>query len=183
MAMVLPVPATKPDVEATTAEQWESAAPTYDKGPTIEDGNEVTFYRTGPGDVPYPHDEWMGVNLRDLPHEGVENGRGLFTEIPGPPPEGHGGYDLNDRDLIIDRSTQHQALFWSDWAESTALQAGGRGSFTGEHVVIVRIPPGSIQGYMPSDPGMAQANNYRNLPPPWDGEIILGQGQGAAVSQ
>lgn len=182
MPYCLPVPSPPPDVEAMTAQEWETAAPTNDKGPSIGDGNEVTMYRTGPGDVLNPRDEWMGIDLRDLGHDGVENGRGLFYEIPGPPPEGHGGYDIPDRDLVIDRSTQHQALFWSDWAGSTALQAGGRGSFTGQHVVIVRIPPGSIQGYMPTDPGMVQANNARNLPTPWDSEIVLGQGQGAAVS-
>jgi hypothetical protein len=165
-----------------TAEAWETAAPTVDGPQHLGRGGAVTNYRTGPGDVAFPRDEWMGIDLRDVPHQGVENGRQLFTEIPGPPPEGHGGYDLPDLDMIIDRSTQHQALFWSDWAGSTALQAGGRGSFTGEHVTIVRIPPGSAQGYMPTDPGMQQANNARNLPMPWDAEIILGQGQGAAVS-
>jgi hypothetical protein len=161
-----------------TAPEWNLAAPNYDKGPAVDDGNEVTFNRSGPGDVPYPRDEWLGAYQRDVPHYGVENGRQLFTEIPGPPPEGHGGYDIPYNDLITDQSTIGTALFWSDWAGSTALQAGGRGSFTGEHVIIVRIPPGSIQGYQPSDPGMVQANNDRNLPGPWDQQIVLGGGTG-----
>jgi hypothetical protein len=182
MAMVLPVPPTAGDVYAMTAQEWETAAPTNDKGPQIGDGNEVTITRGGPGDVMYPRDEWMGVDLRDVGHQGVENGRGLFVEIPGPPPEGHGGYDIAPTDAFIDHSSLNTALFWSDWAGSTALQAGGRGSFTGQHVVIVRIPPGSIQGYMPSDPGMVQSNTERNLPGPWDENLVIGQSRLAGTS-
>ena len=182
MPMVLPVPAPPPDVEAMTAEQWETARPTFDKGPKVDDGNEVTFYRTGPGDQPYPNDEWYGAYQRDVGREGVLNGRSLFVEIPGPPPESHAGYDIPFGDRIEDVSTVGNALFWSDWAGSTALQAGGRGSFTGEHVTIVRIPPGSVQGYMPSDPGMLQANTDRNLPGPWDQNMVIGQDRLAATS-
>jgi hypothetical protein len=158
-----------------TAAEWERAAPTYPDGPHVGIGNEVTQARTGPGDFGFA-DEWLGINIGDVPHDGVENGRGLFALIPGPPPEGHSGYDFPDTDKIIDRSTTRQALFWSDWNASTALQAGGRGSFTGEHVVIARIPPGSTQGYMPSDPGMEQPNNARNAPGPWDENITVGPG-------
>jgi hypothetical protein len=176
MGFVLPVPPPPPDIPDATAEKWEQAASTRDHSPMLHaGGGSVVMYRSGPGDDSVPNDEWMGIDLRDLGHEGVENGRGLFVEIPGPPPEGHGGYDFPHNDSsVIDRSTQHQALFWSDWAGSTALQAGGRGSFRGEHVIIVRIPPGSLQGYMPSDPGMVQANTDRNIPPPWDNNIVIG---------
>jgi hypothetical protein len=173
MVRILPVPPPPPDVEAMTAEQWEQARPGLGDGPKVDDGNEVTMYRTGPGDQGFA-DQWLGINIGNAPHEGVENGRGLFTLIPGPPPETHKGYDFPDDNAIIDRSTTRQALFWSDWASSTALQAGGRGSFTGEHVVIARVPPGSTQGYMPTDPGMMQANNDRNSPEPWDAAIVLG---------
>lgn len=188
MPYCLPVPPPVRDEDkfkTGSGEMWEQAAPERDAKPIIHHSRTVTRTRTGPGDEQnpaHPNDEWMGIDLRNLGHEGIENGRGLFVEIPGPPPEGHGGYDLPDRNAVIDRSTQHQALFWSDWAGSTALQAGGRGSFTGQHVVIVRVPPGSVQGYMPTDPGMVQANNARALPSPWDAEIVLGQGQGAAMS-
>lgn len=173
---VLPVPAPPPDVAAMTAEQWEQAAPTRDRGPKVDDGNEVTMYRSGPGDFPNSRDEWMGVDLRDVPHNGIENGRGLFVEIPGPPPEGHGEYQFTP-DSVISHSSQRTALFWSDWYGSTAANAGGGGSFRGEHIVIARIPPGSTQGYMPSQ--MEQLNTARQQPQPWDSQLTLG---GAAVS-
>jgi hypothetical protein len=64
------------------------------------------------------------------------------------------------------------ALFWSDWNASTAMQAGGRGSFTGEHVVIARIPPGSVQGYQPTY--MVQYNTDRAAPSPWDSLLSIG---------
>lgn len=176
MAMVLPVPPTRPDEPDATAQQWEAAAPTVAGLPMLDiGGGSVAYYRSGPGDVQYPRDEWFGVNQRNVPHEGVENGRTLFVEIPGPPPEGHGGYDIPYEDHWNDQATAPgAAMFWSDWAGSTALQAGGRGSFTGEHVVIVRVPPGSVQGYMPSDPGMEQLNTDRNQPGPWDQNRVIG---------
>jgi hypothetical protein len=174
MVRVLPVPPPPRDEPDATASQLEMAAPDFD-GPNLHvGGSSVAMYRTGPGDFGYA-DEWLGINIGDAPHDGVENGRGLFAGIPGPPPETHKGYDFPDEDAIIDRSTTRQALFWSDWNASTALQAGGRGSFTGEHVVIARIPPGSTQGYMPSDPGIVQANNARNTPGPWDANITVGE--------
>lgn len=186
MPYVLPVPPTT-QMESRyreTAEEWEQAAPTDPNDPTLgHGGGPVTRYRTGPGDIPQPRDEWMGVGIRDIGHNGVENGRELFALIPGPPPEGHQGYDIPDTDLIIERSTSRQALFWSDWYESTAANAGGGGSFRGDHVVIARIPPGSTQGYMPSDPGMVQYNVDRNAPQPWDTNLTIGGGAGAAMSQ
>lgn len=178
MPFVLPVQQTT-QMEARyreSAEAWEQAAPTDDNDPQLGyGGGPVSRYRTGPGDVLVPRDEWMGVNVRDIGHNGVENGEQLFAGIPDPPPEGHQGYDLPDTDLIIERSHQVQALFWSDWYGSTAANAGGGGSFRGEHVVIARIPPGSRQGYMPSDPGMVQYNVARSSPPPWDTDLTIGQ--------
>lgn len=175
MPFVLPVP---PTTQAETkyresAEQWETAAPERDSAPMIGvGGGPVTRYRTGPGDIPVPRDEWLDPTIYDLGHEGVMNGRGLFDMIPGPPPEGHKGYDFPDEDQIEDRSTRIQALFWSDWYRSTAANAGGGGSFRGEHVVIARIPPGSTQGYQPTD--MTQLNVGRNQPLPWDAALSVG---------
>jgi hypothetical protein len=166
---ILPVPPPPPDKEAMSAEQWETAAPTNAAGPKVDDGNEVTMYRTGPGDYGWA-DQWLNNDIADIPHDGVENGRGLFVGIPGPPPEGHAGYDIPDDDRIEDRSTWNRPLYWSDWYGS----GSGAQMMRGEHVVIARIPPGSVQGYMPSDPGMVQANNDRALPQPWDASIVLG---------
>jgi hypothetical protein len=175
--MVLPVPPTIPDEPDATAEQWEQAAPTYPDGPRmLIGGGSVAMYRSGPGDYPQSRDEWMGVDLRDVPHDGVESGRSLFVEIPGPPPEGHGGYDF-DGQAVIDRAGQRSALFWSDWNATTAANQGGHGSFRGDHVIIARIPPGSTQGYMPTQ--MEQLNTSRQAPGPWDTQLTIG---GASVS-
>lgn len=175
MPYVLPVPATQPDIPDADAEVWEYAAPNQPDGPLLGSGGSVIMQRTGPGDIPHPRDEWMGIGIRDIGHNGVENGEQLFQQIPDPPPEGHQGYDLPDTDLIINRSTSRQALFWSDWYGTTAANAGGGGSFRGDHVVIARIPPGSTQGYMPTDPGMVQYNVDRNAPVPWDTDLTIGQ--------
>jgi hypothetical protein len=195
MTYALPVPPTVPDVPDATGSQWEAAQPTADSLPQLViGGGSVVMYRTGPGDVPYPRDEWMGISVRDVPRPEMQTGRENFVEIPGPPPEGHQGYDFPDEDLIINRSRQNQALFWSDFYGSTAAQAGGGGSFRGAHVTITRIPPGSQVGYMPTDPGMVQFNMNRGMPGPWDSNLILGtatpldqenlgsQNMGAAVS-
>lgn len=175
MPFVLPVPPTS-QTESTyreTAEQWEQATPALDSGPLVGvGGGPVTRYRTGPGDIPTPRDEWLDPDIFDLGHNGVLDGRGLFAQIPGPPPEGHKGYDFPDTDQIQDRSTRVLALFWSDWYASTAANAGGGGSFRGEHVVIARIPPGSTQGYQPT--AMEQLNVDRSVPQPWDAALTLG---------
>jgi len=176
MAIVLPVPPPPPDMPGMTAPAWELAAPTYPDGPKVDDGNEVTMNRSGPGDYPNSRDEWMGIDLRNAGHDGVENGRGLFVGIPGPPPEGHGEYQFNAGG-VTDDSSQRTALFWSDWYGSTAANAGGGGSFRGEHIVIARIPPGSTQGYMPTQ--MEQLNTDRSAPSPWDTPLTI---PGAAVS-
>jgi hypothetical protein len=182
---ILPVPEPSQDEEryTATAQTWEQAAPDYD-GPQLGyGGGPVTMSRTGPGDDPTSNDQWMGISIWDVGHNNIQNGRGNFVEIPGPPPEGHQGYDLADEDLIINRSTSRQALFYSDWEAATAANATGGGSFRGEHVTIARITPGSVLGYMPSDPGIVQANNSRNLPPPWDANIIVPNVPLAATSQ
>jgi hypothetical protein len=175
MPFVLPVPPTT-QAEARdreTAQEWEQAAPTAPDVPKIgPGGGPVTRYRTGPGDIPNPRDEWMGEDLYVVGRQGVMNGEQLFVQIPDPPPEGHGGFDPFNDGPFIDHSSRNQALFWSDWQASTVLGASGAGSFRGEHVVIVRIPPGSIQGYQPTD--MVQANNDRALPGPWDTALTLG---------
>lgn len=173
MPMVLPGPPPPPDEQVMDGLKWELAAPTNPSGPQVPRGNEVTMNRTGPGDVNVEVDQWSNVDIFPWPHGGIQNGRENFVNIPGPPPEGHGGYDF-DGQSTIDRSSSRQALFWSDWYASTAANAGGGGSFRGEHVTIARIPPGSIQGYQPTDPGMVQANNDRALPSPWDAGIVLG---------
>lgn len=153
----------------------ERDAPGQQYGSPSPVGSSELAYPDVPGNLPVAAlvDEWIGISLRNLPHQGVESGRQLFVGIPGPPPEGHGGYDVNEPRSVINQATQHQAIFWSDWYASTAANAGGGGSFRGEHVVILRVPPGSTQGYMPT--GMEQANNARNAPQPWDQNIILGQ--------
>ena len=172
MGFVLPVPHVTPDTSDATAQQWETARPDYD-GPILHvGGGSVTMIRSGPGDQPTARDEWMGVTIYDLGHNGVESGEQLFERIPGPAPEGHKGYDFPDTDQIQDRSTRVQALFWSDWYGSTAANAGGGGSFRGDHVVIARIPPGSTQGYQPA--GMEQLNMSRAMPSPWDTALTIG---------
>lgn len=186
MPYVLPVPPPDPDESYSSAETWEQAAPTNQYGPNLgaREGAVTLAAGEGPGVIPGVRDEWLGITIYDVGHNGVEDGRQLFSLNPAAtPPEGHQGYDFPDKDLIENRSTRHQAIFWSDWVGSTAANGMGAGSFTGQHVVIARIPPGSIQGYMPSDPGIVQANNDRNSPPPWDSGLVVGaQGQGAAVS-
>lgn len=179
MGFVLPVP---PPVQwadqyAETASDWEQAAPPADALPMLGyGGGPVTRSRTGPGDVPQSRDEWMGIDIYDIGHNGVENGEQLFIGIPDPPPEGHKGYDFPDTDQIQDRSTSRQALFWSDWQASVPAHA-----FTGEHVVISRIPPGSTQGYQPTD--MTQLNVDRNAPStPWDAPMTIGANMLAATS-
>jgi hypothetical protein len=171
--MVLPVPP-PPQDEQPVGPNWELAAPTVPDQPQVPRGNEVTMTRTGPGDVTNISDQWMGEDIYAVTHAGVQNGRQNFVEIPGPPPEGHGGYDFPDSPPWIDVSTRLQALFWSDWYASVAANAGGGGSFRGEHIAIARIPPGSIQGYQPTDPGMVQLNTARNIPAPWDASLVIG---------
>ena len=182
---VLPVPPPDPDQSYTSAETWEQATPTFD-GPSLgaREGAVTMNGTDGPGVVATARDEWLGITIYDVGHNGVEDGRQLFAlNAAVEPPEGHQGFDFPDTDQIQNRSTRHQAIFWSDWWGSTAANGMGAGSFTGQHVVIARIPPGSQQGYQPTDPGMVQANNARNSPPPWDSNLVVGsQGQGAAVS-
>jgi hypothetical protein len=169
----------------TSAQTWEQAAPDYD-GPNLgaREG-AVTWNGTdGPGILPSARDEWMGISIFDVGHNGVEDGRQNFALNPAvEPPEGHQGFDFPDEDQIQNRSTRHIAIFWSDFWGSTAANGMGAGSFTGQHVVISRIPPGSRQGYMPSDPGIEQYNTVRNNPGPWDAGLTVGsQNMGAAVS-
>lgn len=159
-----------------TAEEAEQAAPNVDRPRTLGQGASVVMYRGGPGDQPSAPavDDWLEI-YRDVPHGGVQDGKSYFAQRPPVPPEGHGGYDVQgDYGQFIDRATQTQFLAWSDWAGSTALQAGGRGSFTGEHVIIQRVTPGSYRGYMPAE--MVGPNVDRNAPPPWDAAITVGQG-------
>jgi hypothetical protein len=177
MFRALPVPEPPPDTPPMTGLKWELAAPDMPKGPQVGQGNEVTMIRSGPGDSGYS-DEWLNPDIFDVPHNGQINGRAFFDTIPPPPPEGHKGYDFPDTDDIGDRSHRNLAIFWSDWYGSTTAGSGLCGSFRGEHVVIGRIPPGSTQGYMPSDPGMEQSNNDRSLPGPWDAAIVLGSALG-----
>ena len=137
--------------------------------PQVGDTQVVTRSRTGPGDISPDADQWMGEDIFVVGREGVMNGEQLFKEIPGPPNEGHGEYGFAQDGPKIDHSTRNLALFWSAWHASTALQAGGRGSFNGQHVVIRRIVPGSTQGYMPTE--TAQRNNLRDMPGPWDAQL------------
>jgi len=175
MPYVLPVDPIVPDEQVMTAPRWELAAPTYNVGPSVPRGNEVTMQRTGPGDTNPMADEYLGIDIYVVGRSGVMHGRELFdTSVWQPPPEGHGGFDPMNDPPVIDHSIRQQALFWSDWAGSTALQAGGRGSFTGEHVVIGRIPPGSTQGYMPTQ--YEQLNTQRAAPSAWDTLLTLATG-------
>lgn len=172
---VTPARVSEPDNPETDGLKWELAAPEKDAAPILgpREGT-VTNRRTGPGDMSLVSDQWMDPDIYVVPRAGVMNGEQLFVMIPNPPPEGHGGYDPMNQGPVIDHSTTRQALFWSDWYSSTAANAGGGGSFRGEHVVIIRQPGGSVQGYMPSDPGMEQLNNRRQLPTPWDAVRTLG---------
>lgn len=158
-----------------TAEQWETAAPDADALPMVGLGGSVVEYRGGAGDQPGAAavDDWL-LRFRDVPHAGAVDGIQLFERRPVVPPEGHGGFDIvGDEGVFIDRATQTQYFGWSDWAASTAAQAGGRGSFTGEHVIIARIAPGSARGYQPAE--MLSPNQDRNMPAPWDAAITIGQ--------
>lgn len=139
--------------------------------PTVRDTDVITRYRTGPGDVNPTIDQWMGEDIFIVPRPGVMNGRQLFDQnVAQPPNEGHGEYDFAQDGPFIDHSTRDLALFWSDWNASTSLISGGRGAFTGQHVVIARAVPGSTQGYMPTE--TAQRNNERNMPGPWDQQLL-----------
>ena len=143
--------------------------------PRVRDTDSVARYRTGPGDSG-SSDQWMGEDIWIVPREGVENGQQLFDRNQWQPPnEGHGEYNFAQAGPWIDHSTRNLALFWSDWNASTSLNAGGRGSFTGEHIAIFRIPPGSTQGYMPTY--MVQYNTQRDMPGPWDAQLALGPEQ------
>lgn len=181
MPFMLPVQTGKTDGSNTNenprggAGLWEQAAPDNPNGPVMgPHEHDVTALRTGPGDVSIISDQWMNPDIYVVPRQGVMNGEQLFKEIPDPPNEGHGEYGFAQDAPVIDHSTRRQALFWSDWIASTARNAQGAGSFTGEHVVIVRITPGSAQGYMPSDPGMLQYNTARAQPSPWDALLTIG---------
>ncbi len=157
-----------------TASEAEQASPEVSLPRTLGQGASVVADGAGPGSQPGAQcvDEWLML-FRDSPHEGVLDGKQLNATRSPAPPEGHGGYDIQgDYGIAIDRSTQRQYFGWSDWAASTGLQAGGRGSFTGEHVIIQRIVPGSARGYMPAE--MTSPNQARNLPDPWDADIVLG---------
>lgn len=178
----LPVPEPPPDQPDMTAQQWETATggPTPSGGPTTvapvdgpqsPHGGSVAMYRTGPGDYGTV-DQWMGEDIYIVPRDGVMNGEQLFNEnVAQPPNEGHGEYDFAQDGPKIDHSTRLQALFWSDWNASTSLISGGRGAFTGQHVVIARAVPGSTQGYMPTE--TAQRNNTRDMPGPWDEQLAV----------
>lgn len=178
----LPIPPPPQDVPDATAEMWENAAggpgPSTGQvagGPTLPHGGSVAMYRTGPGDVNGSADQWMGEDIFVVPREGVMDGEQLFVQIPDPPNEGHGEYGFAQDGPFIDHSTRNLALFWSDWNASTALTAGGRGAFTGEHIVIRRVVPGSTQGYMPSQ--MEQLNTAREQPGPWDAQLLVARNQ------
>lgn len=179
----LPVPPPPQDVPDATAQMWEqadggpspSSGPAWTDAPLLPHGGSVVMVRTGPGDINGAADQWMGEDIFVVPREGVMNGEQLFAEIPDPPNEGHGEYGFAQDGPWIDHSTRNLALFWSNWNASTALQAGGRGSFTGEHIVIRRVVPGSTQGYMPTQ--MEQLNTARQQPAPWDQELMLAREQ------
>lgn len=160
-----------PPVSGTQAEQ---AAPGVQDAPQNPHGSRVTM-DGGPGALASGPvvDDWL-LLFRDDPHDGALDGKQLNATRSPVPPEGHGGYDIQgDYGIFIDRATQTQFIGWSDWASSTALQAGGRGSFTGEHVIIARFTPGSFRGYQPNE--MTSPNQDRALPAPWDAAITIGQ--------
>ena len=173
MPWVLPTSAVVPDEQVMDAPRWELAAPDYNVGPQVPRGNEVTMNRTGPGDTFPMSDQYAPTDLYVVSRQGVMRGEELFRMIPGPPPEGHGEFSFAQDGPKIDHSTRMSSLFWSDWYGSTTRGASAAGSFTGEHVVIGRVPPGSTQGYMPTDPGMEHLNTDRNAPPAWDTTLTL----------
>lgn len=167
-AGILPMPPPAPVRAPQALALATLAAPDYD-GPAAPAGSSVIVDQNGPGAQPTAPavDDWLNPTIRDVPHTGDMDGKGLFAMLPNRPPEGHQGYDLPDQDLIINRAHQVQALFASDWNTTMRTQQ------TGGHVVIVRIPPGSMVGYMPVE--TAQPNNARNAPGPWDAALVLGQ--------
>jgi hypothetical protein len=180
VSWILPTPGPVPNENPpTSALAWETTTgfsgpsgretPQQDTPILGAQEGRVTHYRTGPGDLAGAHDSWLNPDIFVVGREGVENGRGLFVGIPGPPPEGHGGYDPFNQPPKIDHSTRTLAIFASDWNGIVQQQ-----QMRGEHVVIMRVPPGSVQGYMPTDPGMVQANNARNMPSPWDTALTVG---------
>jgi hypothetical protein len=149
-------------------------------------GSSAVRYRGGPGDTSVARgaaviagftpgvDEWHDPIIRPVPRGGVELGDQLRVLNPAKtPPEGHGGWDIPSHGSFIDMGTQTQALFASDWDRSTAGR-GLSGSFTGAHVTIRRVRPGSDQGYAPSQ--MTSPNQDRALPTAWDANIIIGGG-------
>lgn len=161
---------------ALSAEQAEQAAPFDGARPLNPDGASVVAFRNGPGDNSYMPgvDEWADPLVYKITRDGVELGDALRVVNPGPtPPEGHGGWDIPAAEYppIVNSATRIQALFVSDWNASTAAK-GLSGSFTGEHVTIRRIRPGSDRGYMPSQ--MLPANQARALPGPWDAALVIG---------
>jgi hypothetical protein len=64
-------------------------------------------------------------------------------------------------------ASQQRAWFWDDWNQVANYQATNQGN----HVVIVRVAPGSWRGSMPVG---QPANEDRNLPPPWDEKLYIG---------
>lgn len=184
MPFYLPVPPPPPDIPDSTAQAWETAdggpspssGPAWHEGPKLPRGGSVVLQRTGPGDYG-DSDQWMGEDIFVVPRQGVMNGRQLFDQNQWQPPnEGHGEGHFAQDGPFIDHSTRTLALFWSNWNASTTLGQGGRGSFTGEHVVIRRAVPGSTQGYQPTG-GLGQRNNLRNMPGPWDAQLNAGREQ------
>jgi hypothetical protein len=166
MAWFLPVPEPVQNGQGpATAQEWEQAAPTVDHAPILDNTEGRVTYYSGPGRLPGVRDAWMDPDIYVIGRSGVMNGRQLFVGIPGPPPEGHGGYDPANDPPVIDHSTSRQALFMSDWNAIVQQQ-----QMRGEHVTIQRVPPGSTQGYMPTD--MSQLNNERDVPAPWDSSLV-----------
>jgi hypothetical protein len=168
MGWFLPVPEPVPNEQGpATAHDWEQAAPTADHMPVLDNTEGRVTYYTGPNRLAGVRDAWMNPDIFVVPRQGVMNGRQLFVGIPGPPPEGHGGYDPFNDPPKVDHSTRTLALFASDWNGIVQQQ-----QMRGEHVVIQRVPPGSTQGYQPTD--MTQPNNERAIPAPWDAALSVG---------
>lgn len=170
----------------TTAAELLKADPPVANAPITGEGSSVVRHKGGPGDYSDAPgaaviagfmpgvDEWHDPIIRPVPHGGVELGDQLRVVNPAKtPPEGHGGWDIPSHGSFIDVSTQTQALFSSDWVRSTAAK-GLSGSFTGAHVTIRRIRPGSDQGYQAQQ--MTFPNQDRALPTAWDANIIIGGG-------
>ena len=171
MSWILPVPPpqTDPYNPPTAAESWERAAPTVPNAPMIgPHEGKVSQQQQGPNANPDVRDNWMDPDIFVVGRQGVMNGRQLFDQIPIPPHEGHGGWeDIYNTGPKIDHSTRTLALFASDWNGIVQQQ-----QMRGEHVTIQRVPPGSTQGYMPTD--MTQPNNQRDVPAPWDASLTAG---------